>query len=144
MCRTRRRYFDQNIMAHWLSIPVVNFSETSCQHEPASQSCNCLASRLSRPAAGIMPPWSFGRRCRFARSHTLEARAHWCSSRRGCLPTEPMARSHRSEAGNLLTRVACGYRPGLGPRLMSVDLYLPFLVSWLGMVQSTHLISPRG
>lgn len=27
---------------------------------------------------------------------------------------------------------------------MSVDLYLPSLVSWSGVVQGTHLISPRG
>lgn len=57
---------------------------------------------------------------------------------------DPRARSHRSDAGNLLARAACGYRPAFRPWLMSVDLYLSSLVSQSGVVQGTHLIPPRG
>lgn len=132
LCRIRRRYLDHDTLANWRPIPVVNLSETRCQHEPASPatlicvglSCNCPALRLSRLAAGIISPGSFGRPYRFAHSDALEARAHWCSSRRGCFPAEPKARSHRSDAGNLLARPGCGYHPIFRAWLMmSVDLY---------------------
>lgn len=36
LCRIRRFYLDHDTLAHWRPIPVVNLSETRCQHEPAS------------------------------------------------------------------------------------------------------------
>lgn len=78
ICRICRRYFDRITLARWRSIPFVNFSETRCQHEPASPATlACVdiqviallsGSHGSRRASSR--PWSFGRPGRSARSLT--------------------------------------------------------------------------
>lgn len=131
LCRIRRCYLDHDTLAHWRPIPVVNLSETRCQHEPASPAALiCVDIHII-----VLHSGSQGSRRASSRqgasgdrtgllTHALEARAHWCSSRRGCFPAEPKARSHRSDAGNLLARPGCGYHPIFRAwMMMSVDLY---------------------